>query len=191
MSIDRTSIKLKSFDHRLIDASAREIVDTARRSGARIFGPIPLPTRKERFAVLISPHVNKDARDQYEVRVHKRLIEIETTGQTNTADALNQLNLPAGVHVRISISRFPSKDAAVATDKKPIAANKKPAASATKSTTKRVAKTAAQPAVKSDVATTKKASIAAKEPAKTKERPAGTAKKPDTATGKPATPSKK
>ena len=64
-------IRLKAFDHRLIDNSAREIVDTAKRTGATVKGPIPLPTRKERFTILVSPHVNKDARDQYEIRTHR------------------------------------------------------------------------------------------------------------------------
>ena len=76
-------IRLKAFDHRLIDISTQEIVDTAKRTGARVKGPIPLPTRKERFTVLISPHVNKDARDQYEIRTHKRLLDIvEPTDKT-------------------------------------------------------------------------------------------------------------
>lgn len=160
MSVDRTAIKLKSFDHRLIDASAKDIVDTARRTGARIFGPIPLPTTKERYAVLISPHVNKDARDQYEVRVHKRLIEIETTGNTPTADALNRLNLPAGVHVRISISRFPSKTdetavtARTAKSAKKSGTARKARASATKAAAKPVAADDTKaPAVKSRTAT--------------------------------------
>ena len=69
-------IRLKAFDHRLIDTSAREIVETAKRTGATVKGPIPLPLRKERFTILISPHVNKDARDQYEIRTHKRLMDI-------------------------------------------------------------------------------------------------------------------
>ena len=69
-------IRLKAFDHKLIDTSTLEIVETARRTGAQIRGPIPLPTRKERFTVLISPHVNKDARDQYEIRTHKRIMDI-------------------------------------------------------------------------------------------------------------------
>mgnify|MGYP006199525979 CR=1 FL=1 len=76
-------IRLKAFDHKLIDTSTLEIVETAKRTGAQIRGPIPLPTRKERFTVLISPHVNKDARDQYEIRTHKRLIDIvEPTEKT-------------------------------------------------------------------------------------------------------------
>ena len=76
MQNQRIRIRLKAFDHRLIDISAQEIVDTAKRTGAQVKGPIPLPTNKERFTVLISPHVNKDARDQYEIRTHKRLMDI-------------------------------------------------------------------------------------------------------------------
>jgi len=103
MSNQRIRIRLKSFDHRLIDQSAREIVDTAKRTGAQIMGPIPLPTRKERFTVLISPHVNKDARDQYEIRTHKRLLDIvEPTDKT--VDALMKLDLAAGVDVQIKLN---------------------------------------------------------------------------------------
>ena len=76
MQNQRIRIRLKAFDHRLIDSSTREIVETARRTGAQVKGPIPLPTRKEKFTVLVSPHVNKDARDQYEIRTHKRLLDI-------------------------------------------------------------------------------------------------------------------
>ena len=96
-------IKLKAFDHKLIDQSAVEIVETAKRTGAQIRGPIPLPTRKERFTVLISPHVNKDARDQYEIRTHKRLLDIVEPTE-KTVDALMKLNLAAGVEVQISLS---------------------------------------------------------------------------------------
>jgi len=96
-------IRLKAFDHKLIDTSTQEIVETARRTGAQIRGPIPLPTRKERFTVLISPHVNKDARDQYEIRTHKRLIDIVDPTE-KTVDALMKLNLAAGVEVQISLS---------------------------------------------------------------------------------------
>ncbi|MCS5588038.1 MAG: 30S ribosomal protein S10 [Porticoccaceae bacterium] len=96
-------IRLKAFDHKLIDTSTQEIVETARRTGAQIRGPIPLPTRKERFTVLISPHVNKDARDQYEIRTHKRLIDIVEPTE-KTVDALMKLNLAAGVDVQISLS---------------------------------------------------------------------------------------
>ncbi len=96
-------IRLKSFDHRLIDQSAKEIVETAKRTGARINGPIPLPTKKERFTLLISPHVNKDARDQYEIRTHKRLMDIvEPTDKT--VDALMKLDLAAGVDVQIKLN---------------------------------------------------------------------------------------
>ena len=96
-------IRLKAFDHKLIDTSTQEIVETARRTGAQIRGPIPLPTRKERFTVLISPHVNKYARDQYEIRTHKRLIDIVEPTE-KTVDALMKLNLAAGVEVQISLS---------------------------------------------------------------------------------------
>ena len=96
-------IRLKAFDHKLIDTSTQEIVETARRTGAQITGPIPLPTRKEKYTVLISPHVNKDARDQYEIRTHKRLIDIVEPTE-KTVDALMKLNLAAGVEVQISLS---------------------------------------------------------------------------------------
>jgi len=96
-------IRLKAFDHRLIDKSAREIVETARRTGAQVRGPVPLPTKMERFTILISPHVNKDARDQYELRTHKRLMDIiEPTDKT--VDALMKLELPAGVDVQIKLN---------------------------------------------------------------------------------------
>jgi len=95
-------IRLKGFDHRLIDQSAREIVETAKRTGAHVRGPIPLPTRKERFTVLISPHVNKDARDQYELRTHKRLMDI-IDPTDKTVDALMKLDLAAGVDVQIQL----------------------------------------------------------------------------------------
>ncbi|MBX2878437.1 MAG: 30S ribosomal protein S10 [Granulosicoccus sp.] len=96
-------IRLKAFDHRLIDKSAREILDTAKRTGARVLGPIPLPTKKERFTILISPHVNKNARDQYEIRTHKRLMDIVDPTE-KTVDALMKLDLAAGVDVQIKLS---------------------------------------------------------------------------------------
>ncbi|MEJ2060974.1 MAG: 30S ribosomal protein S10 [Gammaproteobacteria bacterium] len=96
-------IRLKGFDHRLIDRSASEIVETAKRTGARVKGPIPLPTKKERFTVLISPHVNKDARDQYEIRTHKRLMDI-VDPTDKTVDALMKLDLAAGVDVQIKLN---------------------------------------------------------------------------------------
>ncbi|GGA81135.1 30S ribosomal protein S10 [Neiella sp. HB171785] len=102
MQNQRIRIRLKAFDHRLIDQSTSEIVETAKRTGAQVRGPIPLPTRKERYTVLISPHVNKDARDQYEIRTHKRLVDIvEPTDKT--VDALMRLDLAAGVDVQISL----------------------------------------------------------------------------------------
>ena len=102
MANQRIRIRLKAFDHRLIDQSTAEIVDTAKRTGAQVRGPIPLPTRKERFTVLISQHVNKDARDQYEIRTHKRLIDIMDPTD-KTVDALMRLDLAAGVDVQISL----------------------------------------------------------------------------------------
>jgi ribosomal protein S10 len=94
-------IYLKAFDHRLIDQSAKEIVETAKRTGALIHGPIPLPTKIERMTLLTSPHVDKNARDQYEIRTHKRLIDILATDKT--VDALMRLDLSAGVDVEISL----------------------------------------------------------------------------------------
>jgi len=99
----RIRIRLKAFDHRLIDQSANEIVETAKRTGAQVLGPIPLPTKNERFTVLTSPHVNKDARDQYELKTHKRLMDIiEPTDKT--VDALMKLDLSAGVDVQIKLN---------------------------------------------------------------------------------------
>lgn len=96
-------IRLKAFDHRLIDRSAVEIVDTAKRTGARVKGPIPLPTKKERFTILISPHVDKNARDQYEIRTHKRIMDIVEPTE-KTVDALMKLDLAAGVDVQIKLN---------------------------------------------------------------------------------------
>jgi small subunit ribosomal protein S10 len=103
MANQRIRIRLKAFDHRLIDQSAREIVDTAKRTGAQVRGPVPLPSKKERFTVLTSPHVNKDARDQYELRTHKRLMDI-VDPTDKTVDALMKLDLAAGVDVQIKLS---------------------------------------------------------------------------------------
>jgi len=102
MAEQRIRIRLKAFDHRLIDSSASEIVETAKRTGAQVRGPIPLPTRIERFTVLTSPHVNKDARDQYETRTHKRLMDIIDPND-KTVDALMKLDLAAGVDVQIKL----------------------------------------------------------------------------------------
>ena len=102
MQSQRIRIRLKAFDHRLIDQSTQEIVDTAKRTGAQVKGPIPLPTNKERFTILVSPHVNKDARDQYEIRTHKRLLDIVEPTE-KTVDALMKLDLAACVEVQISL----------------------------------------------------------------------------------------
>ena len=96
-------IRLKAFDHRLIDQSTREIVETAKRTGAQVRGPIPLPTKMERFTILISPHADKDARDQYEIRTHKRLLDI-VNPTDKTVDALMKLELAAGVDVQIKLN---------------------------------------------------------------------------------------
>ena len=104
MNNQKIRIRLKAFDYRLIDQSAQEIVDTAKRTGAEVRGPVPLPTRIERFDVLKSPHVNKAARDQFEIRTHQRLMDIvEPTDKT--IDALTKLDLPAGVDVKISVQQ--------------------------------------------------------------------------------------
>ena len=102
MAEQRIRIRLKGFDHRVIDRSTQEIVETAKRTGAQVRGPIPLPTRKERYTVLVSPHVNKDARDQYEIRTHKRLMDIVDPND-KTVDALMKLDLAAGVDVQIKL----------------------------------------------------------------------------------------
>ena len=93
-------IRMEAFDHTVLDQSAADIVDTAKRTGAIVHGPIPLPTRIERYTVLRSPHVDKKSREQFEIRTHKRVIDIiEPTGKT--IDALNKLSLPAGVDIKI------------------------------------------------------------------------------------------
>jgi len=95
-------IRLKAYDHRVLDASAKDIVETAKRTGARVAGPIPLPTRIERFCVNRSPHVNKKSMEQFEMRTHKRLLDIiEPTAKT--VDELKKLNLPAGVDIQIKV----------------------------------------------------------------------------------------
>ena len=96
-------IRLKAFDYRLIDASTRQIVETAKKTGAVVKGPIPLPVKKERTTILISPHKDKDARDQYEIRTYKSLLDI-IKPTDKTVDALMKLDLSAGVDVQISIS---------------------------------------------------------------------------------------
>jgi small subunit ribosomal protein S10 len=97
---DKIQIRMEAYDHEALDQSAVEIVETAKRTGARVAGPIPLPTRIERYTVLRSPFIDKKSREQFEIRTHKRLIYIsEPTGQT--VDALSSLNMPAGVDIRI------------------------------------------------------------------------------------------
>ena len=98
----RIRIRLKGFDHLLLDKATEEIVATVKRTGAIVKGPIPFPTSTEKFTVLISPHVNKDARDQYEIRTHNRLLDI-VQPDTTTVDALMKLNLPSGVDIQISV----------------------------------------------------------------------------------------
>jgi len=102
MSGQNIRIRLKAFDHRILDVSAKEIVSTAKRTGAQVRGPVPLPTRIERFTVNRSPHVNKKSREQFEMRTHKRLLDIvDPTPQT--VDALMKLDLAAGVDVEIKL----------------------------------------------------------------------------------------
>ncbi len=95
-------IKLKAFDHRVLDASATQIAETAERTGAKVSGPVPLPTEIKKFDILMSPHVDKDAREQFEIRTHKRLIDIIDPTQ-KTMEALMELNLPSGVDIQIKL----------------------------------------------------------------------------------------
>jgi len=97
---EKIRIRLKAYDHRILDVSTTEIVDTARRTGARVAGPIPLPTVRNRWTVLRSPHVDKKSREQFEIRTHKRLLDI-LQPTPETVDALMKLDLPAGVDVEI------------------------------------------------------------------------------------------
>ncbi len=99
-SIQKIRIKLMAYDHRLLDVSTAEIVDTAKRTGAGIAGPIPLPTRREVFTVLRSPHVDKKSREQFQIKTHKRILDI-INPTAKTIDALKKLDLPAGVYVEI------------------------------------------------------------------------------------------
>ena len=102
MANQRIRIKLKAYEHNLIDQSAEKIVETARRTGARVSGPIPLPTDKEIVTILRSPHKYKDSREQFEMRTHKRLIDI-LLPSSKTVDALMKLDLPAGVDIEIKL----------------------------------------------------------------------------------------
>ena len=99
---DNIRIRLRAFDHRLLDQSTREIVDTAKRTGAQVAGPIPLPTRTNKYTVNRSPHVDKKSRDQFEISTHKLLLDILNPTQ-NTVDTLMRLDLPAGVDVEIKV----------------------------------------------------------------------------------------
>jgi small subunit ribosomal protein S10 len=100
MISERIRIRMEAYDHDILDSSAQEIVETAKMTGAKVAGPIPLPTRIERYTVLRSPHVDKKSREQFEIRTHKRLIDI-TEPTAKTVDALGKLSLPAGVDIRI------------------------------------------------------------------------------------------
>ncbi len=102
MANQNIRIRLKAYDHRVLDQSTSEIVDTAKRTGARVRGPIPLPTRIERFTVLRSPHIDKKSREQFEIRTHKRLIDI-TEPTAKTVGALSKLTLPVGVEIKIKV----------------------------------------------------------------------------------------
>jgi small subunit ribosomal protein S10 len=102
MNSQKIRIKLKAYDHKLLDQSAQEIVDTAKRTGARVAGPIPLPTNISRYCVLRSPHIDKKSREQFEIRTHKRLLDILDPTQ-QTVDALMKLDLSAGVDVEIKL----------------------------------------------------------------------------------------
>lgn len=99
---DKIRIRLKSYDHRMLDQSALKIVDTARRTGARIAGPVPLPTVINKFCVIRSPHIDKESMEHFEMRTHKRLIDILEPNQ-KTIDALMRIDLPGGVHIEIKI----------------------------------------------------------------------------------------
>ena len=102
MANQKIRIKLKAYEHSVIDASAARIVDTAKRSGARVSGPIPLPTEKEIVTILRSPHKHKDSREQFEMRTHKRLIDI-LDPTPRTVESLTKLDLPAGVEIEIKL----------------------------------------------------------------------------------------
>jgi len=98
--LQKIRIKLMAYDHRLLDVSTEEIVDTAKRTGAGVVGPIPLPTKREIFTVLRSPHVDKKSREQFQIKTHKRILDI-VNPTSKTIDALKKLDLPAGVYVEI------------------------------------------------------------------------------------------
>ncbi len=99
---ERIRIRMEAYDHEILDASAQEIVEAAKATGAKVSGPVPLPTRIERYTVLRSPHVDKKSREQFEIRTHKRLIDI-TEPTSRTVETLGKLTLPAGVDIRIKV----------------------------------------------------------------------------------------
>jgi len=102
MAKQKIRIRLKAYDHRVLDQSAEQIVETAERTGAQVVGPVPLPTKIEKFTVMRSPFIDKDSREQFEIRTHKRLIDIIDPG-SKTIDTLMRLNLPAGVDIEIKL----------------------------------------------------------------------------------------
>jgi small subunit ribosomal protein S10 len=102
MAKQKIRIRLKAFDHRILDQSARQIVDAAERTGAQVVGPVPLPTRIEKYTVIRSPFIDKDSREQFEIRTHKRLIDVIEPG-SKTVDQLMRLQLPAGVDIEITL----------------------------------------------------------------------------------------
>jgi small subunit ribosomal protein S10 len=102
MAKQKIRIRLKAFDHRILDQSARQIVDAAERTGAQVVGPVPLPTRIEKFTVIRSPFIDKDSQEQFEIRTHKRLIDVVEPG-SRTVDQLMRLQLPAGVDIEIKL----------------------------------------------------------------------------------------
>jgi small subunit ribosomal protein S10 len=102
MAKQKIRIRLKAFDHRILDQSARQIVNAAERTGAQVVGPVPLPTRIEKFTVIRSPFIDKDSREQFEIRTHKRLIDVVEPG-SKTVDQLMRLQLPAGVDIEIKL----------------------------------------------------------------------------------------
>ena len=97
---ERIRIRMEAYDHRILDESAQSIIDTAKRTGAKVAGPIPLPTRIEKYTVLRSPHIDKKSREQFEIRTHKRLIDI-VDPTSKTVEALGKINMPVGVEIKI------------------------------------------------------------------------------------------
>ena len=102
MPEQKIRIKLKAYDHRILDQSVKKIVETIKRTGGKLCGPVPLPTKIRRFTVIKSPHTHKDAREQFEMRIHKRLIDI-VQSNPKTVDALMGMNLPTGVHIEVKL----------------------------------------------------------------------------------------